>query len=152
MNTDVAQALFIAATVPLIVGGGMHALYTLVDTRRPTYFAPQERSLTAAMERTGLRFRRRGIGGGDPGRPSMWNAWLGFNISHGLGVFTFGLLALVIAVDDFRLVEDVAALRPLTVAISAVYLAVSLRFWFWGATLITGTATLCFTAAAVLSA
>jgi hypothetical protein len=82
----------------------------------------------------------------------MWNAWLGFNISHGLGVFTVGLLALLIAAGDFRLVERIDAIRPLMIAFSAAYLALSLRFWFRGPALITGAAAACFTIATVLSA
>ena len=84
--------------------------------------------------------------------PSMWRAWLGFNISHGLGVFTFALLCLLIAAQDFRLVERIDAIRPLTIAVSAAYLAVSLRFFFYAPILVTAAATACFTVATVLSA
>ena len=82
----------------------------------------------------------------------MWRVWLGINISHGLGVFTFGLLCLLIATHDFMLVEDIAAVRPLTIAFSAAYLVLSLRFWFYGPVILTGTGTVCFTVATVLSA
>jgi hypothetical protein len=145
MNADAAQAWFIAGTIPLILAGGLHALLTLVDTVRPTYFAPRDRSVGPAMEATPMRF-------GGRAAPSMWNAWLGFNISHGLGVFTVGLLCLLIAAHDFKLVEDVAAIRPLTIAFSAAYLALSLRFWFYGPVILCGLATACFTVATVLSA
>jgi hypothetical protein len=128
-----------------MLAGGLHALLTLVDTVRPRYFAPRDRSLGPALEGTQIRF-------GGRAAPSMWSAWLGFNISHGLGVFTFGLLCLLIAVHDFKLVESVGAIRALTIAVPAAYLALSLRFWFWGPVLITGLSTACFTVSAVLSA
>jgi hypothetical protein len=140
-----AQAWFIAGTAPMIFAGGLHALLTLVDTVRPTYFAPREPSVQTAMEGTPMRFAGRRA-------PTMWNAWLGFNISHGLGVFAFGLLCLLIAADDFALVERVWAIRPLTIAFSATYLALSLRFWFSGPAILCGVATTCFTIAAVVSA
>jgi hypothetical protein len=142
---DGAQVWFIAGTVPLILAGGLHVLLTLVDTVRPSYFAPRDSSLQSALETTGIRF-------GGHAAPSMWRAWLGFNISHGLGVFTFGLLCLLIATYDFELVERIDALRPLTIAFSAAFLALSLRFWFYGPAIITGSALACFTVAAVLSA
>ena len=145
MNADAAQAWFIAGTIPLILAGGLHALLTLVDTVRPTYFAPRDRSVGPAMEDTPMRF-------GGRAAPSMWNAWLGFNISHGLGVFTVGLLCLLIAAHDFKLVEDIVAIRPLTIAFSAAYLVLSLRFWFYGPAVLCGFATTCFTVATVLSA
>src|SRR4051794_31220022 len=151
MDSGAAQAWFIAGTIPLIVAGGLHALGTLLDTVRPTFFAPVEPSLKPALEGTGVRLRRM-IPGGDQARPSMWRAWLGFNISHGLGVFAFGLLCLLIASDDFELVVRIDALRPLAIAFAATYLLLSLRFWFYGPAIITGTATACFTVAAVLSA
>lgn len=149
MNSSAGQAWFVAATIPLMVAGGTHALGALLDTVRPTFFAPIEGSAKSAVEGTGVRLVR--MFGGSGGRPSMWSVWLGINISHGLGVFTFGLLCLLIALHDFRLVTEIGAIRPLTIAFSAVYLALSLRFWFYGPAIVTGIATACFTVAAVLS-
>jgi hypothetical protein len=82
-----------------------------------SYFTPKDASLNPTLEATPIRF-------GGRAAPSMWRAWLGFNISH---------------------------VRPLAIAFSAVFLVLSLRFWFWGPVLITGAATTCFTVAAVLS-
>ncbi len=149
MNAGAAQAWFIAGTIPLMLAGGGHALATLVDTVRPTFFTPLENAAKTAVEGTGIRLVRMfGVGGA---RPSMWKMWLGIHISHGLGVFTFGLLCLLIATHDFSLVERVDAIRPLTIAFSAAYLALSLRFWFYGPAIVTGTSTMCFIIATVLS-
>ena len=145
MVMTVAEAFFIAATVPILLAGGLHVLYTLVDLVRPTYFAPVQRSVQPAMEGTRMRF-------GGRSAPTMWHAWLGFNISHGLGVFAFGLVCLLIAVHDFALVGQVPALRALTIALPAAYLVVALRFWFWQPALIVATSTACFLVSAVLSA
>lgn len=145
MSPGGAQAFFVAGTIPLLVAGGLHVLGALVDTVRPTYFTPIDRSVNSVVEGTGIRLV------GKP-TPSMWRVWLGIHISHGLGVFTFGLLCLLIAAHDFTLVEGIGALRPLTIAFSATYLVLALRFWFWGPVVITGTATVCFTVATVLSA
>ncbi len=150
MNGGAAQAWFVAGTIPLILAGGAHVLATLVDTVRPTFFTPIESSAKPVIEGTGIRLVR--MFGGSGARPSMWRVWLGINISHGLGVFTFGLLCLLIATHDFELVERIDAIRPITITVSAAYVVLSLRFWFYGPLLITGTATACFTVAAVLSA
>jgi hypothetical protein len=151
VNADAAQAWFIAGTIPLILAGGLHVLATLLDTVRPTFFTPIESSAKAAAEDTGIRFWRM-FGGGGGATRSMWRAWLGFNISHGLGVFAFGLLCLLIATHDFELVERIDAIRPLTIAFSGALLAVSFRFWFYVPAIIAGTATACFAIATVLSA
>jgi hypothetical protein len=145
VNAGAAQAWFIAGTIPLILAGGLHALYALRDTVRPTFFAPIDRSVKPVVEGTGIRLVGKAT-------PSMWRVWLGINITHGLGIFTFGLLCLLIATQDFNLVERIDAIRPLTIAFSAALLAVSLRFFFYGPAIITGTATACFTVATVLSA
>jgi hypothetical protein len=145
VNAGAAQAWFIAGTIPLILAGGGHALLALIDTVRPTYFAPIDRSVKPVVEGTGIRFVGRA-------KPSMWRVWLGINMTHGLGIFTFGLLCLLIATQDFNLVERIDAIRPLTIAFSAALLAVSLRFFFYGPAIVCGTATACFTVATVLSA
>ena len=82
----------------------------------------------------------------------MWRVWLGINITHGLGIFAFGLLCLLIATYDFELVGRIDAIRPLAIAVSAAYLAISLRFFFYGPVIITATATACFVIATALSA
>jgi hypothetical protein len=151
VNGGAAQAWFVAGTLPLILGGAVHLVQTLRDTVRPTYFAPTDGSVKTAMDDSDLRLRHM-VPGGDRGRPSMWRAWLGFNLSHGLGVLAFGGLCLLIAVHDFALVERIEALEPLAIAFSAAYLAVALRFWFYVPVLITGSATACFTVAALLPA
>jgi hypothetical protein len=120
------------------------------DTVRPTFFTPIDSSASVAVRGTGIQLVR--MFGGSGARPSMWRVWLGIHISHGLGVLVFGLLCLLIATHDFELVERIGALRPLTIAFSAAYLALSLRFWFYGPAIITGTSTACFTVAMVLTA
>jgi hypothetical protein len=150
VTAGAAQTWFIAGTIPLILAGGLHALGALIDTVRPTFFAPIDGSAKPVVEGTGVRLV--GMLGGSGARPSMWRMWLGINISHGLGVFTFGLLCLLIATQDFELVKRIDALRPLTIAFPAAYFVISLRYWFYGPVLVTATATACFTVAAVLSA
>ena len=151
MNAGAAQAWFVAGTIVFMLAGAVHALQALLDTVRPRYFAPIEGSVKPAMEGTGIRLRRMAPGGSGA-MPSIWSVWLGVNIGFGLGLFTFGLLSLLIAAHDFELVERIDAVRPLTIAFSAAFLALSLRFFFYVPALITGTATACFTIATLLSA
>jgi hypothetical protein len=150
MDGGAAQAWFIAGTIPLILAGALHALLALVDTFRPTYFAPNDASVRPAAAGTGIRLRGM-FSGSASSTPSMWRVWLGIHITHGIGLVGVGSLCLAIAVDDYALVERIDAVRPLTVAISAAYFAVALRYFFYGPVLITGSATACFTIAAVLS-
>jgi hypothetical protein len=149
VDADAAQAWFTAGAIVFMAAGGGHALLTLIDTVRPIWFAPNDASVKPVMEGTGIRFRR--LFPGDGERPSLWSFWLGFNVSHGLGAFAFGLLCLLIAGEDFELVERIDALEPVTIAIAAAYFAIALRYWFWVVQILTGAATLCFAVAAVVS-
>ena len=151
MSAGAAQAWFVAGTIPLIVAGAVHVLYALVDTVAPRYFAPVESSVKPAMEGTTIRLRR-GSPRGDQTKPSMWAVWLGVNIGFGIGLLGFGLMCLLIAAHDFALVTSIAAIRPLTIAICAAYVVVSMRFFYYLQVIITGTALACFGVAAVLSA
>jgi hypothetical protein len=69
--------------------------------------------------------------GGRGNARSMWRAWLGFNLSHGLGLLTTGVVMLSLALHDFSIVRDVAVIQPLMIAVSATYLAISARYWFY---------------------
>jgi hypothetical protein len=79
----------------------------------------------------------------------MWRLWLGFNASHGLGVFTFGLVCLLIALHDYTLVERIGGLQALTIAFPAVYCVIAVRYWFYAVGFVTFSILACFTVAAL---
>lgn len=143
-----AKTWFIAGAVILMTAGGGHALVALFDMVRPTFFTPIDDSVRSAMGSTSFRFRRLFPRANDV-TPTMWRLWLGFNASHGLGVFVFGLMCLLIAVHDFALIASIGAIRPLTIAVCAVYFALALRCWFYVPAIVTGGALACFTVAAL---
>jgi hypothetical protein len=149
MSMGDAQAWFAAGAIVVMVGGAGHMILALVDTVRPTYFAPIETSLKPGMEATGIRLVP--MIGGSGAKPSMWRVWLGINIGIGLGALTIGLLCLLIATHDFRLVEHTDAIRLLTLGFSIAYLVLSLRFWFYLPAFFSAGATACFAVAMVLS-
>jgi hypothetical protein len=141
---------FIAGAIPFMLAGAVHGLATILDTVRPTFFAPVDSSALSTLEGTGVRFRAM-FPGGNEARPSMWRAWLGFNISHGLGLFTFGAVCLLLGAHDFEVVEDIDLVLPLTMTVAAAYLALALRFWFYVPAITIGVGTACFAVATVLS-
>jgi len=144
-----AEGWFVAGTVPLLVAGGGHAVAALVDTVRVTFFTPVDPAVARAMDGTGVRLVR--MFGTRGERPSMWQMWRGIHLSHGIGAFTFGLVCLLLAAHDFALVGEIGGLRALTIAFPATFLAISLRFWFYGPTAITAASTACFAVSALLA-
>ncbi len=108
----------------LITGGAifcilglLHGVFTAADMRRPRWLAPMDPDVVAQMASTGLRL--------PGGRMNMWDAWLGFNFSHSLGVVIFGLISIAAGVMRFPKMA-LAAL----VVIAAIYLALAVRFWY----------------------
>lgn len=143
-----ARNWFIAGAVILMAAGGGHALLALLEMVRPAFLSPVDDSVKSSMERTTFRFRRLFPGGNDVD-PTMWRLWLGFNASHGIGVFTFGLVCLLIALHDYALVGGIDGFRALTIAFPAVYCVIAVRYWFYGVWFVTFSVLACFGIAAL---
>jgi hypothetical protein len=112
----------------LYIGGGifvvlglLHALYMFLDVRRPRRLVPDDPAVSAAMTHSHLRLTR--------GRTTMWQAWVGFNFSHSLGVVLFGALS----VTTGALIATVAIPRLILLALFAVgliYVLIGALYWF----------------------
>src|SRR5260370_23137015 len=66
--------------------GGLHAISTRLDLRKPRRLVPVDPSVAQAMANSALRLS----GGGT----DMWRAWIGFNFSHSLGVLLLAAVAI----------------------------------------------------------
>jgi hypothetical protein len=116
-----SQYLLIAGGLIFSVLGLLHVIYAISDIYRPRHFAPLNPKLINQMASTGVRLAR--------GRTNMWDAWLGFNISHGLGAVIFGLVCVGAGVFARTLaLPGVTLLIPVLVGV--IYLLLALRFWF----------------------
>lgn len=130
-----AHSVFQAATIPFIVLGVIHAALTLYDVFEPRFFTPSD---------TGVRERMMGTGLGLTRRINLWQSWLGFNLSHGLGLIAFGGVFLLLPPSE------AGRLLPFAIVVAFAYFALALRFWFYGPVLGTGLGVLCFVAAWLL--
>jgi hypothetical protein len=129
----------------LIIGGFIftimgvwHASLSVIDVFRPTQFAPMDDSVRLAMKSTGVRF--------SGGRANVWDAWLGFNISHGFGMILFGTAAIWLGLN-LEHVEVARAVLAISVVIGLIYFLLSVRFWFYAPAVGSAVATVCFMAA-----
>ena len=136
-----AKYIFILGTLPFILLGAIHILYSLMDVRKPRKLSPHDDSLRLAMQQSTLALTK---------QTTMWRAWLGFNISHGIGVLFFGVIFLTLALHDFTLMSRVWLLPCLAVAVSAGYLVLSVKYWFRIPAIGSGIGAACFLAALVL--
>ena len=116
-----SQYLLIAGGATFAILGLLHVIYAISDIYRPRYLAPLNPALIDQMASTGVRLAR--------GRTNMWDAWLGFNISHGLGAAIFGLLCIGAGIFASTLALPRATLL-IPVLVGVIYLLLALRFWF----------------------
>ena len=116
-----SQYLLIAGGTIFAILGLLHAVYTICDIYRPRYLAPRDPTVIEQMASSGVRLAR--------GRTNMWDAWLGFNLSHSLGAVMFGLFCVGAGVFARSLaVPRVALLIPVLVGV--IYFLLAIRFWF----------------------
>ena len=121
MSPNLARGIFIAGTVPFIALGIAHWSYTFMDMRQPRKLTPRDDSVRVAMQATSPRITN---------ATTMWQAWLGFNHSHSLGAIFFGLIYLILTLQDFTALAANTPLMVLSVAVPLIYLWIGTRFWF----------------------
>jgi len=118
-----APLLLAIAGIIWLLLGTYHLLLTLRDIGNPRAFTPTDASVRMAMQGAQLRLNP---------RINLWDSWLGFNLSHSMGVMMFGGALVFISWAHMAAFSQSAGLRALAVLVPAAYLAVALRFWFWG--------------------
>jgi hypothetical protein len=142
---SVAEGFFVAGTIPFALLGAIHLMLTLSDLRHPRYFKPIDDGLIPALKDTGVAVMARA-----PRAQTMWRAWLGANLTHGLGLLVFALLLLVVAVHDYGLVSYIPAIQPLSIAVALTYMVIAVRFWFLPAVATASVGLTCFVIAAIV--
>lgn len=118
------SGLVIAGGIILGLLGLAHLLITFVSTPTGGPMTPLDPAVRQAMQRTG------GLGLAPGVRSTLWRAWIGFNLSHSIGVLLAAALIAVPAATDFD-----AALRSriwlaLALGLPPIYLVVSIKYWF----------------------
>jgi hypothetical protein len=121
--------------------GLLHALYTLADIRSPRRIVPDDPQLITAMQTSTIRLTR--------GESTVWEGWVGFNLSHSLGALMFAAACFVVAACFRIFAFSPWALFALA-AVSSVYLLIAVQFWFRIPILGTAIATACLSAAWLL--
>ena len=132
-----ARALVFIGAAIFIALGTTHGLLALRDISNPKAFTPIDPNVRQAMQGARLAFNP---------RANVWQAWLGFNISHSLGLLMFGVAT---AWRGWR-IETVAVTGPLlavAIVIGLIYFILSMRFWFYAPAVASAVGTTCFAVA-----
>lgn len=119
--------------------GALHAALTVWSAGRA--FSPVDQHLRAAVQSAPLRLH-----------PDLrfWDAWLGFNWSHSLGLIVFGLTVILFAGQDHQIYRSDVAPTVGIAMIACVYVLLAVRYWFWVPAAGTGLAALLVLLALIL--
>jgi hypothetical protein len=107
--------------VPFLVLGTAHLFATPRTTARVRGLSPADPRLAEAMARTPLRLTR---------RTDMWKAWVGFNLSHSLGVLLLGVVVVLVGQSEAQFLQGGQTFVPFALVASAAYLALAVKYWF----------------------
>ncbi|WP_049823406.1 hypothetical protein [Bradyrhizobium sp. WSM2254] len=76
-----AQAFLFSGAAVFVALGTYHAVLTLMDLRVPRTFTPTDDGVRMAMREARLALNE---------SVNLWDAWMGFNLSHSLALMMFG--------------------------------------------------------------
>src|SRR5262245_23917765 len=102
--TESSRYLFLLGALPFVVLGLTHAFLTPLTLDQAKGLAPREATFRVAMSHETMLLTP---------RTNVWLAWVGFNLSHGLGVFLLGTVALLIGRNQESFASQAAVFVPL---------------------------------------
>ena len=108
MMQELSRFLFLAGACPFVVLGVAHAVATPQAVGERKGLSPADPALAEAMVRARPRLT---------GRTDMWRAWVGFNLSHSLGVVLFGALVLLMGRSPNVFAAQARLFVPLAVGV-----------------------------------
>lgn len=132
---DIASKLFKLGTGIFISLGLGHLSGSLIDILTPFLFTPVDIRIKNEMINATIIITD---------RMSLWDAWIGFNLSHGLGVMVFGFVFLLLAHKNFNYIITIKFIYPLSVFIAMVYSIIAVIFWFYAPAIGCFSGLLCF--------
>jgi hypothetical protein len=132
--------LYIAGCIPFLALGILHTLYTIADTYNPKKLIPYKSGVMGLMKESTLAITK---------ETNMWRAWVGFNISHGIGILFFSATYLYLSTSYISFLESSLFFMSAAPIISLTYLVLSKKYWFSIPTIGSAIGLLCFVAAAL---
>ncbi|HEX8962050.1 MAG TPA: hypothetical protein VF801_03515 [Rhodocyclaceae bacterium] len=116
-----AKSLFLFGCLPFFVLGALHTIYTIADIRVPKKLVPHDPEVAAMMKSSALALTK---------ETDMWRAWVGFNISHGVGLLFYASAYAYLAIFHFQVLSGSTVLLIGAPLIALIYLTLSKKYWF----------------------
>ena len=140
---ELSRYLFLMGALPFIVFGLLHAAATPQTPAHAKGLSPRDPAVRDAMAHDTILLTR---------RTTVWLAWVGFNLSHSLGLLLIGVVVVLIGRTSASFQAQAAVFLPLAVLVSATYLVLGVRYWFRTPVIGISLASVCFLVSWVLFA
>ena len=115
----------------VIIGAGIflflgfaHAVFTLQSSPDGGPMMPTNPKVIAAMNIPG------GLGMAPDLQTTLFRAWIGFNLSHSLGVIVIAGVVLRHAIADLAMAVDQPWFLVMVFAVPASYFLLAVKYWF----------------------
>jgi hypothetical protein len=112
-----SKILWLAGSAIFFILGILHLYYTFFTAK----LNPRNKNIIDEMKSTSLHLTN---------ETTMWKAWIGFNASHSAGAIFIGLINILLAAENFSVIENSFLLSLCTILTSVFYLWLAKRYWF----------------------
>ena len=129
----ISRILIATCAAIILFFGSVHLAYTFFTDQ----LTPFEGQMETAMKRVVPR-----ISSGT----TMWKAWVGFNVSHSMGLMLFGLIYGYLTVYRWDMLQKSYFLAGLGLVVLVSYVVLARVFWFSDPLIGTSVATLLYVA------
>lgn len=118
---ELSRYLFLVGALPCVFLGLAHALATPLTPAQSKGLSPRDPALRAAMTTATVLITR---------RTTLWLTWVGFNLSHSLGVLLLGAVVLLVGRSQASFQAQAGLFLPVAILVSGLYLLLGIRYWF----------------------
>ena len=129
----ISRILIGACAAVILFLGNVHLAYTFFTHK----FSPSQGQLETTMKQVAPRIS---------GEMTMWKAWIGFNVSHSMGLMLFGLIYGYLTVYQWEVLRRSYFLSGLGLLVLVGYVVLARVFWFKDPLIGVSTATLLYVA------
>src|SRR5262245_23938475 len=114
-----ASALLALSATVMVLLGAVHVYYTVATNK----FEPRDTDLKGRLEAVAPVLSS---------HMTMWKAWIGFNLSHSLGLLFFGAVFGYLAIFRFSALQHSTFLLVTGALVVIMYAVLSRLYWFSG--------------------
>ena len=118
---ELSRILFISGGLVMLLLGTVHVVLTPQHPGERKGLSPVDPAVEDSLARARV---------GLSDRMDMWRAWVGFNLSHSLGVSLLGLTVLLVGRTSASFALNAAVFLPLAVMVSFAYLGLAVVYWY----------------------